>query len=211
MPFDPQMFGGGLGGFLGGLFGNSGKPYDKAMEQYQQWANKSQQALQPYQQAGQGGLADYQKWLQGQQDPSGFINNLMGGYQQSPYAQNLQQQSMNAGQNAASASGLTGSTPLMQQLQQNAGNIANQDQNQWLQNVLGINTQYGQGQQNLMQGGQNAANALSNIYNQMGQNMGQAAYGKQAGNQQDFWNTIGGGLGMFGSFLPGSNQWKNPL
>ena len=94
-----------------------------------------------------------------------------------------------------------GSTPLMQQLQQNAGNIASQDQNQWLQNVLGINTQYGQGQQNLMTGGQNAANSLTNMYNQMGQNMGQAAYGKEAGKKQDFWNTIGGGLGMIGSFL----------
>jgi len=52
-----------------------------------------------------------------------------------------------------------------------------------------------------MQGGQNAANSLSNMYNQMGQNMGQAAYGKQAGKQQDFWNTIGGGLGILGSFL----------
>ena len=201
MAFDSEMFGSGLGGFLGGIFGDSGKPYDKAMEQYQQWANKAQQTQQPYQQAGEGAIGDYQKWLQGQQDPSKFINDQMGKYQESPYARYMQQQSMNAGQNAASASGLMGSTPLMQQLQQNAGNIASQDQNQWLQNVLGINTQYGQGQQNLMTGGQNAANSLTNMYNQMGQNMGQAAYGKEAGKKQDFWNTIGGGLGMIGSFL----------
>ena len=125
----------------------------------------------------------------------------MGQYQESPYAQYLQKQSMRAGTNAASASGLTGSTPFAQQLQQNAGNIANQDQNQWLQNVLGINTQYGQGQNNLINSGQNSANTLSSLYNQMGQNMGEAAYGKQAGKQQDFWNTIAGGLGLFGSFF----------
>ncbi len=201
MAFDSEMFGSGLGGFLGGIFGDSGKPYDKAMEQYQQWANKAQGTQQPYLDAGTGAIGDYQKWLQGQQDPSKFINDQMGKYQESPYARYMQQQSMNAGQNAASASGLMGSTPLMQQLQQNAGNIASQDQNQWLQNVLGINTQYGQGQQNLMTGGQNAANSLTNMYNQMGQNMGQAAYGKEAGKKQDFWNTIGGGLGMIGSFL----------
>lgn len=201
MPFDSQMFRSGLGGILGGMFGNSSKPYDAAMQQYQNYMNQSQQAQQPYQQAGQGAIGDYQKWLQGQQDPSKFINDQMANYQESPYAQYLQQQSMRAGQNAASADGTMGSTPMMQQMQQNAGNIASQDQNQWLQNVLGINSQYGQGQQNLMTGGQNAANQLSNMYNNMGQRMGEAAYGQQAGKNQDFWNTIGGGLGILGSFF----------
>lgn len=201
MAFDPQMFGSGLGGLFGGLFGDSGAPYSAAMDQYQKYANQAQQAQQPYQQAGQGAIGDYQKWLQGQQDPSKFINNLMGQYQSSPYSQYLQQQNLNAGQNAASASGLMGSTPMMQQMQQNAGNIASQDMNQWLQNVLGINTQYGQGEQNLMTGGQNAANSLTNMYNQLGQQMGQGAYGQKAGEKQDFWNTIGGGLGILGSFL----------
>jgi hypothetical protein len=187
----------GLGGILGGLFGNSGAPYDKAMQQYQQSLNHAQGLQQPYLNAGQGAIGNYQNWLQGQQDPTKFINNLMGGYQESPYAKYLQQQSMNAGQNAASASGLIGSTPLMQQLQQNSTNIASQDQNQWLQNVLGINTQYGQGQQNLMSGGQNAANSLMGIIGQMGQNMGEAAYGRQAGKNQDLWNLIGGIGGLF--------------
>lgn len=201
MAFDANMFGSGLGGFLGGLFGDSGSSYDKAMQEYQKYMNMAQGTQQPYLDAGKGAIGDYQKWLEGQKDPSGFINKLMGDYSESPYAHNLQQQSLNAGQNAASASGLMGSTPLMQQLQQNSGQIASADQNQWLQNVLGINTQYGQGQNNLMTGGQNAANSLTNMYNQMGQNMGQAAYGKDAGKKQDFWNTIGGGLGMIGSFL----------
>jgi len=201
MPFDSGMFGSGLGGILGGLFGNSRKPYDAAMQQYQQYGQQAQQAQQPYQQAGQGAIGDYQKWLQGQQDPSQFINDQMANYQESPYAQYLQQQAMRAGQNAASADGTMGSTPMMQQMQQNAGNIASQDQNQWLQNVLGINSQYGQGQQNLMTGGQNAANQLSNMNMNMGQRMGEAAYGQQAGKNQDFWNTIGGGLGILGSFF----------
>lgn len=187
-----------LGGILGGMFGNSSRPYDKGMQEYQKWINQAQGAQQPYQNAGIGAIGDYQKWLQGQQDPTKFINNAMSGYQESPWAKYQQQQSMNAGQNAASAAGLSGSTPLMQQLQQNAGNIASQDQNQWLQNVLGINTQYGQGQQNLMQGGQNAANQLSNLYGQAGQNMGQAAYGKRDAKNNDFWSMISGFGGLFG-------------
>ena len=201
MAFDPSMFGAGLGGLFGGLFGDSGKGYDKAMEQYQQWANKAQGVQQPYLDAGTNAIGSYQDWLKGMQDPSKFINNLMGQYQQSPYTTYLQQQAQNAGINMGSASGMSGSSALAQQMQQNAGNIAQQGMDSWLQNVLGINTQYGQGQNNLMQGGQNAANALTNMYNQMGQQMGEAAYGKQAGKKQDFWNTIGGGLGMIGAFL----------
>lgn len=193
MAFNAGMFGSGLGGLLGGLFGHSDKPYDA----YDKWQQQAQNTQQPYQNAGTGALGNYQEWLNSQKDPTAFINKIMGNYQQSPYAKYLQQQSLNAGQNAASASGLTGSTPLFQQLEQNAGNISSQDMNQWLQNVLGINTQYGQGQQNLINGGQNAANSLTNIFN----NRGEAAYGREAGKNQDFWNTIGGGIGLIGSFL----------
>ena len=191
-----SMFASGLGGLLGGLFGNSGKPYDKAMEQYQQWMNQAQGVQQPFLDAGKQGMGNYQDWLKGMKDPSQFINGLMDNYQASPYTQYMQQQAQNAGINAGSASGLTGSSALAQQMQQNAGNIAQQGMDSWLQNVLGINSQYGQGQQNMMGVGQNAANSLTNMYNQMGQNMGQAAYGKEAGKQNDLWNTIGGGLGM---------------
>lgn len=175
------------------LFG-SDRPYKKAMHEYRKQMERAAQVQQPWLEAGQNAIPAYQNWLQSQQDPSGFINNLMGDYQESPYAHYLQQQSMNAGQNAASASGLMGSTPLMQQLQQNSSNIASGDINQWLQNVLGINTQYGQGQQNLMQGGQNAANALSGVYNTAGQNMGQAAYGAANARNQD-WGRIIGSIG----------------
>lgn len=202
--FNPQQMAGamgGLGGLLGGLFGNSGAPYEDAMKQYQQWANQAQGVQNPFLQAGQGAIGDYQNWLGGMKDPSGFINNIMGQYQQSPYAKYLQNQSMRAGQNAASASGMMGSTPMMEQMQQNAGNIASGDMNQWLQNVLGINSQYGAGQAGLMGMGQNAANALTNMYGQMGQQMGQAAYGQRAGQNQDLSNMIGGGLQLASMFL----------
>ena len=201
MNFNPQMFGSGLGGLLGGLFGDSGKPYRDYQNEYNNWIGKAEGVNQPYLDAGKGALGNYQSWLEGQKDPSGFVNKLMGEYKESPYAHMLQQQSLNAGQNAASASGLMGSTPMAQQLQQNAGNIASQDQNSWLQNVLGVNSQYGQGQNNLINTGQNSANALTGLYGNSAGPMGEAAYGNRAGKQQDFWNTIGGGIGMLGSFF----------
>lgn len=201
MAFSPSMFGGGLGGILGGLFGNSGAPFDKAMQEYQKYMHMGQQTQQPYLDAGKGALGEYQQWLQGQKDPSKFTNDLMGKYQQSPYTAMLQQQAQAAGENSASASGMMGSTPFSQQQQQNAGNIAQQGMDSWLQNVLGVNTQYGQGQHNLVQGGQNSANKLTDMYNQMGKNMGEQSYNKEASKQNNFWNMIGGGIGMLGSFL----------
>lgn len=201
MPFDSNMFGSGLGGMLGGLFGHSERPYDKAMEQYQKYGQMAQQQQKPWMEAGQQAIPQYQSWLQGQQDPSGFINNLMGQYQESPYTNYLQQQAMRAGQNSASASGLTGSSPMMLQQQQNAANISQQGMNDWLSNVLGINTQYGQGQQNLMQGGQSAANNLSTLYGNLGNQMGEQAYNREGAKQNNMWNMLGGIGSMIGGFL----------
>lgn len=201
MAFDAQMFGSGLGGLFGGLFGNSGKPYSDAAKEYQKWIDQATGVQKPFYDAGVGAVGHYQNWLDNQKDPATFVNNLVKNYQQSPYTTYLQQQAANAGTNAASASGLIGSTPYMQAQQQNATNIAQQGLDTWLQNVLGVNTQYGQGQHNLITGGQGAANSLTNTYGQNANAQGQAKYGQTAGKQQDFWNTVGGGLGILGSFL----------
>jgi hypothetical protein len=197
--FNPAMMGGGnitqgLGQFLSGIFGDSGAPFDEFMKQYQQYANKGAEAQQPWWEAGKNAIPDYQKWLQGMQDPASFMNKMMGQYQESPYAHNLQQQAMRAGQNMGSATGMTGSTPLMQQMQQNAGNIASGDQQQWLQNALGVNRDYGAGQQSMMNMGQNSANSLTQLYQQMAEAMGKGAMGKEAGKQQDWNDMFSGGM-----------------
>lgn len=192
----------GIGGFLGGLFGNSGDPYKDAMKQYQNWANQAQKVQNPFLQMGQGAIPQFQQWLQGQQDPSGFINKLMGQYNESPWAKYQQEQAMRAAQNQGAAGGLTGSTPLMQFAQQQAHDISSEDMSKWLANVLGINTQYGQGLGSEIQGGQNAANSLTSMYGDMGRQMAEAAYGKRAGEQQDKAN-MWGGLFKAGSSLFG--------
>src|SRR6267142_2643773 len=185
--------GGGLAGILGGLFGDSGAPYGDAMKQFRRYFDQSKGFQNPFYQAGQQGMGNYQNWLQGMQDPSKFMNNLMGQYQQSAGNKFLQDQAMRAGTNAASMGGLPngaggagiGSTPFVQQQQQNATNIAQQGMNDWLQNVLGINSQYGAGQNQLMQGGQHAGDIMSQLAQMMGNNMGAGAYGRRAGQNQD--------------------------
>ena len=181
---------------IGGLFGDSGAPYEAAMDQYQDFMNRAEKVQNPFINAGTNAIPQFQEWLSGMKDPSAFINNLMGQYKESPYARYQQQQAMRAARNAGSASGLTGSTPLLQQMQQNAANISSQDMNSWLQNVLGINTQYGQGVSGLINTGQNSANALTNMYGDMGRAMAEAAYGREAGDQNDLWNVIGGAASL---------------
>ncbi len=205
--FDPSMFmqaqqqlQGGVGNLASGAFINQGAPYHAAMGPYQQYYGQAANVQNPFLQAGQGAIGNYQNWLGGMQNPSGFMNNLMGQYQESPWAKYQQQQTMRSGINAASMGGLPdgtggagiGSSPFAQQLQQNSANISSQDMNNWISHVLGINTQYGAGQQNLMGMGQNAANTLSGLYSQEGQGMGNLAYGERLGENQNKGNFLSG-------------------
>lgn len=193
-----DMFGSGLAGLFGGMFGNSGSPFGDASKEYQKYAQRGAGVQNPFLQAGTGAIGNYQNWLQGMQDPSKFMNNLMGQYQESPWAKYQQQQAMRMANNMGSASGMTGSTPLMQQAQQNASNISSGDMSNWISQVLGINNQYGAGQQNLMGMGQEAANSLTGLYGNMGANMGQMAYGKGAAQNNDFMSMLMGAMQMFG-------------
>jgi len=179
-----------LGGIFGGLFGDPEKPYQQAINQYEKYGNKGQQVQNPFLNAGSGAIPQFQDWLNGQKDPSEFINNLMDKYQESPWAK--YQQAMRAGQNMGSASGLSGSTPLAQFMEQQAQGISSKDMQQWLSNVLGINTNYGAGQQSLMQGGQGAANALTNMYGDLGSRIGEQSYNKEATKQNQQQNLWGG-------------------
>lgn len=201
-------FGGGIGSdlsqFLGGMFGDSGKPYEDFMNEYRRWADQARHFQDPYLQAGEKGLGNYQDWLNQMKDPSGFINNLMGKYQESPWSQALQRKALQAGTNAASAAGTVGSTPFAQQMQQQASDIASSGMNDWLSKVLGINTEYGQGNQFLIGSGQHAADDMTRFFQDMAEKMGAGAFGKRFGRDQDFWNAIGGGLGLgwdIGKFL----------
>lgn len=178
----------GLAGLLGNLFTDQSSPYRAAQDAYQQYGQQAMNAQQPYLQAGQQGLGNYQDWLKGMQDPTKFINNTMSQYQQSPMAKYLQNQSIRSGQAAASASGLSGSTPFSQQLAQDANNISSQDMGSWMNNVLGVNTQYGQGQQSLANMGQHSADNMSDMYEKMAEQMASTGAGQAAGHNQNTAN-----------------------
>ena len=196
------LFGGGLGSGLGGIFGGLfGKnPYKNAMKEYERGANQAANYQNPFYQAGTGAMGDFQNYLKGMKDPSEFLNNLMKNYHESDYTKNLQNESARAGTNAASASGLIGSTPFLKQSQQNAANISQQGMNDWLSNALGINKQYGGGLESLMGMGQNAGNKLSDIFSQLGENKAGGAYGSDMAKNKQMQDFFSGLMSLFGSF-----------
>ena len=188
-------FGGGLASFLGGIFNDYEAPFREGGEAARPWWDKSANEWDPYSQFGQRGIGKYEDWLNGMQNPGDFINKAMGQYQESPWARFSKDQAMRAGMNAASAGGTLGSTPFANEMAQQAAGISSQDMQQWLDRVLGVNTQYGQGWQNAINGGMNAAGGRSNIFQNRANMEGGIAGGEAAARNQR-WNDIFGGAGQ---------------
>lgn len=193
--FDFGGMGGGMGGGLGsgfaqffsGLGHQSARPYAEGQREYDKYAG-------PWSQAGRGAINPFTNRINQMGDTNGFYNSIMNNYNESPMARFQQQQGMRAAQNMGSATGMTGSTPLMQQAQQNAQNISSQDMQRFFENQMGINKDYLSGQNQLMNYGYNSDQAAAPW-------MGEAAFGKEAGHQQDTANMIGGGAQIAGSLL----------
>ena len=183
---------GDLGDIFSGFEGQSSNPFSAAMGQYQKWAQQGANAMSPFMQAGAGEIPSYQNWLKSMSNPTQFTNNLMANYQESPNAKFMQQQAIRSAQNAGSATGMNNSSPMNMQIEQNAGNISQQDMQNWMQNVLGINTEYGQGMGNLINNGEQAGNSLMNLYGNEANAMGESALGQQEGENQDTNNEFGG-------------------
>ena len=188
-----QNFDQGLWGLFHSLFNNNQDPYKQGFQASQPYFKSATDYQNPFAKQGQESSGKFNNWLDTMKNPSEFINKLMGGYQESPWAQNLQRQSVRAGTNAASASGLTGSTPFAQQLQQNANNISSEDMTKWLSNVLGINTEYGQGENMSAERGSHASDILSQLFAKQGYMAAGAEYGTNAWknqNEDSAWSNI---------------------
>lgn len=144
----------------------------------------------------------------GTQQMGGGGGSWMDNYQMSPMAKYHMAQGMNAGENAAAASGMIGSNANQRGLMQMANNISSQDQQQYFNNMLGL-TQGAQASFNpAMQYGYGGSSQLAGDYMGTGgeignayQNQGMArAYGDQArsGGIDNFLGAAGGFLPAFG-------------
>lgn len=197
--------------FSGG--GQSG--YGKMQGQIQNGINSINQnysqgrdALNPYQQAGTNALGQYQNWANGMKDPTQYYNNIMQNWQMSPAAQMNAQYGQKAMNQGAAAGGMVGSPSQQEQLGQYMNNLVNTDQQQYFNNINGVNNQYGAAQGNMMNQGFNAANGMNNSFMNQGNalaglynNMGQAQLQQQIARGTGINNMIGMGVNALAGFL----------
>jgi hypothetical protein len=163
-----------------------------------QYYNKSQNYLNNYNMNGQKAY----NTLQGQQmalnDPAALENSWASGYQESPFAKQLQAQAQSSGMDAASSMGLQGSSPAINNVQTSSGNIMQADRQQYLNDLMQkYMASVGIGQ-NLYGTGAAAAGQLSSNAMTEGQNQAGLAYGAQNAPGSAFGSILGMLLGAKG-------------
>lgn len=155
-------------------------------------AQKASDYLNPYNQAGMGQMGSLQSMIARMMNPGQFNKDLMSGYSTSPQAQHQIAIGNDATTNAALAAGMGGSTPHLNQINEQSQQIANRDGQQYFQNMMGINDKGMGASQHMYDSGQNAATnqggfwsalngMLGNMYNNQGQAKSQAEQGKMGG------------------------------
>lgn len=184
-------------------FLNPGDAYKKAGETEQQYYNQAQGMYQPYMQQGQQAGNDLNSMLQKLMNPGGLQDEWSQGYEMSPYAQQGLKQNQANGMDTASQFGLGGSSAALNNVNQGAGQIMQQDKKQYMDDLMqkymqgiGIGqNMYGTGAQMAGQAGQNAMN--------QGQWQGQNQYNQGSAGGNMFGGLLGGAAGVAGSALGG--------
>jgi len=194
---------GNLGGIISGAAGQGGKPYENYQNTMQNMINQGSAGFNPYIQAGHAAINPFRQSLNQFKDPQAYMRNILGGYQESPYAKFQTQEGLDAATNAASAMGMTGSGVHQKAAADYARNISSQDMQQYLQNALGIQGGYLSGLQGLMGLGMQGANGVAGLYQQGMNGMATAAQNQTQGQQQDWSSILGGALGLAGTAFGG--------
>lgn len=123
--------------------------------------------LNPYATAGEGQIGALQRAIASMINPGQYYNQIMSNYQESPAAKMQQEVGTNNALNAASASGMLGSSDLLNDINQQSQNISNQDMQQYFNNMMGINTQGLNMAQHMYDAGYGADAQKASIYNNL--------------------------------------------
>lgn len=184
-------------------FLNPDIPYRDAAKEAAKGYNTATGYLNPYY---QGGLDQYGRLntATGQLlNPAELENQWIQSYETSPYAKQALAQNQTAGMDVASFMGLMGSSAALQNIQQGAGQIQQQDREKYLNDLMnkylaGIglgHSLYGTGAQ--------AGGALSNLAFKEGENIAGLKYGEEAAPSKMFGNIFGAGMNLY---KPGSGN-----
>lgn len=201
MPYNWNQGLAGATSLLGGLLSNPSALQNSLSKGATKAFGLAADIQSPFYQAGTWAIPNYENAISKYSDPQAYFNQIMNGYSMSPYAQYQEDQAMRAGTNAASASGMSGSTPYTQQMEQTAANISTEDMDKYFADIMGINQDYTQGLSRLMTGGQQSANALTQFLGSLVKGMGRADAMSQMGKAKAGSDDLAGLMSMVGGFF----------
>jgi hypothetical protein len=192
-------------GPLSRLFGGGKNPADAAMPYFNQVPGTMSPFYEPYINAGNRALPNLENtYNQMLSDPNAIISRLGAGYTKSPGYDWRLGQGEKAINQAQAAGGMAGSPQHQQLAGQYAENMAGDDYNNYLNQVLGLFGGGVSGMSGLNTQGFQASNELAQSLANNLMTQGQLKYQGQAGqNQQRSQNmsNLFGGLGALAGFL----------
>lgn len=191
-----------MASFLSSFF-HPGRAYREAGDVARDYYSQAQGFQQPYLAQGQEAYGQLGPAMQRLLNPQQLQGEWISGYEMSPYAQQQAEMARQQGVDAASALGLTGSSPALRAMQAGTSNIVAQDRQRYLDDLM---QKYMGGvglAQNIYGTGAQTASQAANQALNMGQRMSELMYGQQAAPGQMFGQLLGTGAGLAGSLLGG--------
>lgn len=186
------------------------RAYKAAQDMMQQYYNQAQNNYQPYMQQGQAAYQPMSAAMQKLLDPTALQSEWMNSYETSPQAEQAMAKAKEQGLGAASSMGLMGSSAALRGIEGKAGEINAADRQSYLNDLM---QKYIQGTglaQNIYGTGANMAGQAGTNAMNMGQMMGQAAYGQNSAQGNLFGNLLGTGASLLGGYLTGRNNNYQP-
>lgn len=203
--FPTGEVGAGIGSYIGSLFGKKHDPFAAQQEYSEQIPGMLEGVYQPYMQRGQrlaGTLEEQFQKMMG--DPSGQLAQFGEGFQQDPGYKFQVQQATEAANRAAAAGGMLGTPAEQTSLAGTINQLANQQYQQYLHNVQGLQAQGIQGLGGLQEQGFGAAKSYGSAMSDYLQAQAQAAAAESEAKRTQAQSTggaIGGILGDIIGFL----------
>ena len=150
-----------LGGGQRGASRDVRRGLEQAGQTESEFLDYLKQQFSPYMQAGQQAVGEYLPAIEEMRDPQAFYEQMMTGYETSPEAQMAIEEGTRAATQGAAAAGGLGGGQLLKDLQKYGQKLSAADQQQWLQNMMGIRSGYTGGLETLMGGGQQALSTFA--------------------------------------------------
>lgn len=159
-------------------------PADKANEYLNKIPGMAQNAFNPYIQEGKNYGSAGDTYREMYEDPAAYFSKLTAGYQQSPGYAKAMREAMQGIANQAAAGGVAG-TPMAQTAAgEKAADIANEDFQQYFNNLFGLSKEGLGGAESGMNRGFESSKSLADILSSTYGAQGQYAYAGEAGENQ---------------------------